>query len=96
MTYQLKKSYFILLAPSMLGFILAGWVKAYGLVEISSDNLVGIAGPFIFVFCVALAIGFPIFYRTLFAHRSRDQISVSENKLQIGRVSFRERVWTIV
>ena len=81
MTDELKKNYFFLLVPLILGFILAGWVKAYDLVEISSDNLIGIAGPFIFVFCIALAIGFPIFYRTLFAHKNRDLISVSENKL---------------
>ena len=81
MTDELKKNYFFLLVPLILGFILAGWVKAYDLVEISSDNLIGIAGPFIFVFCIALAIGFPIFYRTLFAHKNRDMISVSENKL---------------
>jgi hypothetical protein len=81
MADELKKTYYICLVPLLLGFILAGWVKAYGLVEIGSANLIAIAGPFIFVFCIALAIGFPIFYRTLFAHKSRDLINVSENEL---------------
>ncbi|MEJ2283781.1 MAG: hypothetical protein P8X85_09330 [Desulfobacterales bacterium] len=81
MAGELKKTYYIFLIPLLLGFILAGWVKAYDLVEFDSANLIAIAGPFIFVFCIALAIGFPIFYRTLFAHKSRDLISVSENEL---------------
>ena len=81
MTDELKKNYFVLLLPSILGFTLAGWAKAYGFIEVGSPNYFHIVGPLIFVLCIALAIAFPIFYRTLFAHKNRDLLSVSEKKL---------------
>ena len=81
MTDELKKTYFIFLLPSILGFTLAGGAKAYDLIEIGSDNFIEIAGPIIFILCIALAVAFPIFYRALFAHKSRDLINLSEKKL---------------
>ena len=81
MTKKLKKVYLTLLLPSIIGFALAGGAKAYDIIEIGSVNIVEIAGPFIFILCIALAIAFPILYRTLFAHKSRDLISVSEKEL---------------
>ena len=81
MTKKLKKVYLTLLLPSIFGFALAGWAKAYDFIEIDSINFSEIAGPSIFILCIALAIAFPIFYRTLFAHKSRDLISVSEKEL---------------
>jgi len=81
MTDELKRTYFTLLVPSLLGFTLAGGTKAYDFIEIGSDNFIQIAGPFIFILCIALAIAFPIFYRTLFAHKNRDLLSVSDEKL---------------
>ena len=80
MAKELKKIYLTLLLPSIIGFTLAGGAKAYDIFEIGSVNFVEIAGPFIFILCIALAIAFPIFYRTLFAHKSRDLISVSEKE----------------
>ena len=81
MSKELKKTYLILLLPSILGFTLAGGAKAYDLIEIGSPNFSQIAGPIIFILCIALAIAFPIFYRALFAHKNRDVISVSDEKL---------------
>ena len=81
MTDELKKTYFIFLLPSIFGFILAGGAKAYNLIEIGSVNFIEIAGPLIFILSIVLAIAFPIFYRTLFAHKSRDLIHLSEKKL---------------
>jgi Ca2+/Na+ antiporter len=81
MSKELKKTYLILLLPSILGFTLAGGAKAYGFIDIGSDNFIQIAGPFIFILCIALAVAFPIFYRALFAHKNRDVISVSDEKL---------------
>jgi len=81
MTDELKKTYFIFLLPSILGFTLAGGAKAYDLIEIGSANFIVIAGPIIFILCIALAVAFPIFYRALFAHKSRDLINLSEKKL---------------
>lgn len=81
MTYELKRNYYIFLVPSILCFGLVCWAKACDWIVTGSADLVRIAGPLIFVLCIVLAIGFPIFYRSLFAHRSRDLISVSEKKL---------------
>ena len=81
MSRELKKAYLTLLLPSILGFTLAGGAKAYDLIEIGSDNFIQIAGPFVFILCIALAIAFPIFYRSLFAHKNRDLFSVSDEKL---------------
>jgi hypothetical protein len=81
MTDELRRTYFVFLLPSIIGFTLAGGAKAYDIFEIGSVNFVEIAGPLIFILCIALAIAFPIFYRTLFAHKSRDRISVSEKEL---------------
>jgi Ca2+/Na+ antiporter len=81
MTDELKKTYFIFLLPSVFGFILAGWAKACGLIEIGSVKFIEIAGPLIFILGIVLAIAFPIFFRALFAHKSRDLINLSEKKL---------------
>ncbi len=78
----LKKNYFVLLVPSILGFGVACWAKAYDVVAIPSVDLIRIVGPLILVLCIALAIGFPIFYRSLFAHKSRHLMKVSEKKLR--------------
>lgn len=81
MSKELKKVYLTLLLPSIFGFILVGWAKAYNFIGIGSANFSGIAGPLIFILCIAFAIAFPIFHRTLFAHKNRDLISVPEEKL---------------
>ena len=81
MSKELKKTYLILLLPSILGFTLAGGAKAYDFIDIGSDNFIQIAGPFIFILCIALAVAFPIFYRALFAHKNRDLLSVSDETL---------------
>jgi len=81
MTDQLKRTYFVLLLPCILGFTLAGGAKANEFIEIDSVHFIQITGPFIFILCIALAIAFPIFYRALFAHKNRDVISVSDEKL---------------
>jgi len=81
MTDELKRTYFAFLLPAILGFTLAAGAKVYGFIEIGSANFSQIAGPSIFILCIALTIAFPIFYRALFAHNNRDHISVSDKKL---------------
>ena len=81
MAKNLKRIYFTFLVPSVLGFALSSWAKTYDFIEIGSVKFIAIAGPFIFILCIVLAIAFPIFYRALFAHKSRDLIHLSEKKL---------------
>ncbi len=81
MDEKLKRTYFTFLLPSILGFAVAFWTRTYDFIEIGSLNFIQIAGPLIFILCITLAIAFPIFYRSLFAHKNRDLISVSDEKL---------------
>jgi hypothetical protein len=81
MTDALKKTYFAFLLPSILGFALAGWAKEYDFIKIDPVAVSDVGGPVIFMLCVSLAIAFPIFYRSLFAHKRRDLKSVSEKDL---------------
>jgi hypothetical protein len=81
MSKALKKIYLAYLLPSIFGFALAGWVKAHDVIEIGSGNVMTIVGPLVFILSVVLTIAFPIFYRTLFAHRCRDLIRISDREL---------------
>jgi len=81
MSTNLKRTYFAFLLPSILGFALAGLAKAYNLVAPGSIKAIETAGPIIFILCVTLAVAFPIFYRTLFAHKIRSLTRVPEKEL---------------
>ena len=91
MTAELKRTYFIILAPSLMGFIIVYGAKAYDLFRLDRVDNVNIFGSVILIFCVTLAIALPIFYRTLFAHRKRDQRMVSEADF----VKFERRLMVI-
>jgi hypothetical protein len=81
MNGELKKTYFSFLLPSILGFAAAGGVKTYDLIEIGSVKFIEMTGPFIFILSIVFAVAFPIFYRALFAHKSRNLIHLPEKKL---------------
>jgi hypothetical protein len=81
MAKNLKRIYFTFLVPSIFGFAIASWAKTYDFIEIGSLKFTKIAGPLIFILGIVLAVAFPIFYRALFAHKSRDLINLPEKKL---------------
>ncbi len=81
MTDELKRTYFIFLLPSILGFTLAGGAKAYNFYRIGPNDFTEILAPSIFILSVTLALALPIFYRTFFAHRKRHTKSISEHEL---------------
>jgi len=81
MAKNLKRIYFTFLVPSIFGFAIASWAKTYDFIEIGSVKFTEIAGPIIFILGIVLAVAFPIFYRALFAHKSRDLINLPEKKL---------------
>ena len=91
MTAELKKTYFIILIPSILGFILAYGVKAYDLFRLDRVDNVNIFGLVVLIFWVRLAIALPVFCRTLFTHQKRDQKMVS----QADFVKFERRLMVI-
>jgi len=78
MIAELKKTYFVFLIPSIMGFILVYGAKACDLFRIEKVENVEIVAPFIFISCTVLAIALPIFCRTIFAHKNRDKVNVSE------------------
>jgi Ca2+/Na+ antiporter len=92
MVAELKRTYFIILIPSIPGFLLVYGAKAFDLFRIDRDaGLTNILGPAIFILCVALAIALPMFYRALFAHQKRDQKMVSE----VEFIKFERRLMVI-
>jgi len=76
--HDLTRTYFTLLIPAILGFILIYIAKFYHLIVIGPIKFLHIISPVIFTLSVVFAIALPIFFRTLFAHRTRYQQSVSE------------------
>ena len=81
MVGDLRKTYFTLLVPPVLGLILIYLAKTLKPLSISHFESLKFLAPFIFVASVASAIGLPIFFRTLFAHKMRGEKSVSQPDL---------------
>ncbi|MCF8063176.1 MAG: hypothetical protein K9M82_11710 [Deltaproteobacteria bacterium] len=82
MTKQLKRSYFSLLVPAVLALALLAGIKSFNLLPHTptypSGSLFFLA-PFVFVLAVIFAVGLPVFLRSLFAHRMREQSTVAES-----------------
>lgn len=78
MADKLRRTYFTLLIPAIAGFIAISIVKKFSLIEFGHITFQEIFAPFVFVLSVVFAIAWPIFFRTLFAHKNRHQKSISE------------------
>ncbi len=78
MVGELRKTYFTLLVPAILGLVFIYLAKTLELFSISHIESLKFLAPFIFVASVASAVALPIFFRTIFAHRMRDEKSVSQ------------------
>jgi predicted membrane channel-forming protein YqfA (hemolysin III family) len=81
MDSKLKKTYFVILLPPVLGFITVCLAKANYFLTIGSLNYIDIWAPSIFFLSVTFALALPIFYRTFYAHRNRHAKSLSEEDL---------------
>ena len=81
MDSRLKRLYFIILLPSILGIISGYWIKAYNLLRIGWADYPNALAPSIFILTVTFALALPIFYRTFFAYRRRHAKSISEHEL---------------
>jgi hypothetical protein len=78
MADKLRRTYFTLLIPAIAGFIAISIVKKFSLIEFGHITFQEIFAPLVFVLSVVFAIAWPIFFRTLFAHKIRHQKSISE------------------
>ena len=81
MVDELKRTYFTLLIPAIVGFIGISVAKKFDLVEFGQITFQEIFAPLVFILSVVFAIAWPIFFRTLFAHKIRQKKSISEADL---------------
>ena len=81
MDSKLKKTYFVILIPSVLGFVTVYLVRVNYFLKIGSINYMEIWAPAIFFLSVTFALALPILYRSFYAHRNRHAKSLSEENL---------------
>jgi predicted RND superfamily exporter protein len=81
MTGELKKTYFMLLAPAVVGFIALFCIRSFHSLDLGPFQFRGVLAAALFILSVVFAIALPIFLRAFFAHKVRDQKSVSEGEL---------------
>jgi len=81
MIKKLKKTYFSLLIPAMVGFICIYLSKKFNFFNFDQPQFISILAPFVFVLSVIFGIAAPIFFRSLFAHKMRNEKSTTESKL---------------
>jgi len=81
MTGELRKTYFMLLMPAVVGVVVLFFVRSFELLDLGSFQFQGLLAAVLFILSVIFAIGLPVFLRSLFAHKVRDQKNVSEAEL---------------
>ena len=78
MTHGLKRIYFTLLLPAVVGFILIFVLWNFHLSPFNISQIPSVLSLIIFIASVCLAVALPIFYRTVFANKRRHQTSTTE------------------
>jgi len=81
MADKLRRTYLALLLPAIFSLFLAYVVRRSGLILVNQEISLTFIGPCVFVLSVAFAVALPIFFRSLFAHRMRNQKAVPETVL---------------
>ncbi len=81
MANALRRTYFSLLIPAILGFIVVSLFKALDLISIERVTFMELLAPLLLALSVIFALGLPVFFRALFAHSVREQKSVPEAAL---------------
>ena len=81
MIKKLKKTYFSLLIPAMVGFICIYLSKKFNFFNFDQLQFISILSPIVFVLSVIFGLAAPIFFRSLFAHKMRNEKSTTESKL---------------
>ncbi len=91
MTNELKKYYFTLLTPSVVILILLYVIKSFGTgvgFDLSSSKTVNVL---LFVCSAAAGIAFPVFYRSRFANKLKDERVIDSGEF----LKFEKRLITI-
>jgi hypothetical protein len=81
MIVELRKTYFALLIPVVVGLILIYLAKTYKLLALNHIAFLNLIAALTFVLAVVFAIGLPVFIRSLFAHKMRDRTHISREEL---------------
>jgi hypothetical protein len=78
MNHDLKRTYFTLLLPAVVGFIVTLTLRHFHFVEWTIPRLTALLPPAIFIVSACTAVALPIFYRTLFSNKVRHQTFTAE------------------
>jgi len=81
MLVELRKTYFVLLVPVVVGLILIYLAKTYKILTLDQIAFLNIVAALTFILAVVFAIGLPVFIRSLFAHKMRERTSVTRKEL---------------
>jgi len=83
MAKKLQRDYWLLITPAVLALALLVGLRKLGLVPAVplAEDAVFFIAPCAFVLAVIFAVALPVFYRSLFAHRMRDEKAVPEKDL---------------
>ena len=77
----LRKSYFKVLTPAILCFVLITLTRRFDFIHIGQIPYMEFFAPLVFVLSVIFAIAFPILFRVVFAHKLRLKKDISKNDL---------------
>ena len=81
MARKLRRTYFALLIPAIMGFALLFAAKAFHLISDTPGLYLKYLAPLVFILSAVFAIALPLFLRTLFVRKVHQQKSVSEADL---------------
>lgn len=81
MLVELRKTYFFLFVPVVVGLVVIYLAKKYKFLTLDHIAFLNVVAALTFLLAVVFAIGLPIFIRSLFAHKMRDRTHVSREEL---------------
>jgi nitrate/nitrite transporter NarK len=81
MLIELNRTYWTILLPAICALFLAYPIKKIGLIPAEHSISLTLIAPLFFVLAVVFAIALPIFTRSIFVHKIKDQKTVSRTEL---------------
>jgi len=77
MNNQLRNTYYAILIPAIIGFTVTGLLKMFKTFTVGPVRYIEFFAPAVFISSIVLAIALPVFFRTIFANKMRNERSVS-------------------
>ncbi len=77
---KLKKTYFSLLVPAVLGFICFFLLKQFKVIAVLKGGQFKPFNVLVFVMAITTAIAAPIFFRSIFAQRNKDKKRITREE----------------